>query len=154
MGVNIAHGMTGTPIYYVWKSMTQRCTNINNKAYPYYGGRGISVCVSWVESFSVFYEDMGLPPSGATLERVKVNLGYSKENCIWATRTEQARNRRKFKNNTSGRTGVHLCKIYNKWRTSITVDKKTINLGTFDIYSDAVAARETAELKYFGYIKD
>ncbi len=74
--------------------MRQRCKNINNYAYNRYGGRGITVCKRW-EVFDNFLYDMGFSPSeNHSLDRVNNDLGYSKENCRWATKKEQSNNRR------------------------------------------------------------
>lgn len=89
------HGMTNTSEYNIWKTMIQRCTNINNQSYPDYGSRGITVCDRWLNSFQAFYEDMGPRPSfDHSMERRENDKGYYKENCYWATRVQQANNRR------------------------------------------------------------
>jgi hypothetical protein len=80
--------------YKTWSGMITRCTNPNSDSYANYGGRGIGVCDEW-RSFENFLRDMGSRPSrNHSLDRIKNELGYSKGNCRWATKTEQARNRR------------------------------------------------------------
>lgn len=94
------------PIYVVWASMMSRCYNPAEPAYPNYGGRGIKVDPSW-HHFRNFAKDMGVRPSSDwTIERKNNALGYSKSNCVWATRSDQGINRRLFRNNTTGETGV------------------------------------------------
>jgi hypothetical protein len=90
---NRKHGMFNTPEYNIYLSMKKRCLNQNHKSFMHYGGRGINICQSWIDSFDNFINDMGLRPSNNhSLDRLDNNKGYSKENCRWSTRTEQARN--------------------------------------------------------------
>jgi hypothetical protein len=81
-----------SPEYIVWLSMRARCTNVNNKRYHRYGGRGISICKRW-ELYSNFLEDMGRRPSPKhSLERINNDRNYTPSNCKWATGKEQGRN--------------------------------------------------------------
>jgi len=84
------------PEYSAWRSMRQRCYNKSHYAYNDYGGRGITVCDSWNESFLNFKRDMGDRPSKKhTLDRYPNNDGnYEPGNCRWATMKEQCQNRR------------------------------------------------------------
>jgi hypothetical protein len=92
------HGMAKSKEYRIWDSMIRRCHSKSHHAYSNYGGRGISVCDKW-KSFEGFYEDMGNKPIGLTLERIDNSLGYNKDNCKWASMTDQSRNRRSTKLN-------------------------------------------------------
>lgn len=86
-------GGSRSKTYMVWDSMRSRCSNPEHASYDRYGGRGIKVCEQW-SKFENFLADMGEKPAGLSLDRIKNDEGYSKENCRWATKKEQNRNTR------------------------------------------------------------
>lgn len=90
---NTKHSMSNTSTYSSWQNMKSRCLNPKVHNYSNYGGRGITICNSWL-NFDTFYKDMGDKPKGFSLDRKDSTKGYYKENCRWASDIEQARNRR------------------------------------------------------------
>lgn len=90
------HGMSRTHIYQCFYRMLQRCYNPNHPKYSQYGGRGITVCDRWRNSFEAFYEDMGDIPPNTSLDRINCNGNYCPDNCRWANASEQMLNRRLY----------------------------------------------------------
>jgi hypothetical protein len=94
---NQTHGMSHLPEYYIYRSMLNRCFNKNVKNFYLYGGRGITVCRRWLgrNGFVNFLSDLSRRPSKKhSLDRRRVNSNYTPLNCRWATKKQQARNRR------------------------------------------------------------
>lgn len=143
---NTTHGLCAVPEYKVWRSMHDRCGNPNKAEYVNYGGRGIKVCDRW-QSFKNFYADMGSRPSSKhTIERINNDGNYEPGNCVWADRSTQCLNRRRFKNNKSGHTGVltYTDKTGNTlYRASAQRNGIKVFLGSFTSLDDALAARNS-----------
>lgn len=125
---NVTHGhtkgYTHTRTYVSWQDARKRCFRPQNKRYPYYGGRGITMCAEWAESFEAFLRDMGECPPGYTIERKDPNGNYEPLNCVWATKAEQARNKRTTKASmeiaseirrrySAGESGASLARQFN-----------------------------------------
>lgn len=148
---SITHGATGTETYKIWLGIKQRCYNEEAEAYSYYGERGIKMCDEWKESFEAFLSDMGERPSSEmSIDRIDVNGDYCKENCRWATQTEQMYNQRK-RNSITGYTGVVL--KAGKYYVYIKKNKKTHYLGCYSALVEAVRIRIEAEQMFYGWVK-
>ena len=102
------HGMSGNRQYSIWNDMRRRCRKEHNRAYKNYGLRGIDYPSKW-ETFDGFWEDMGDSyRDNLTLERIDVNKGYSKDNCCWVPKEEQAKNKRIYSNNSLGLPNMQI----------------------------------------------
>jgi len=116
------HGAVGTLEYQSWTGMKARCTNANNPSYLNYGGRGITICNRWLNSFENFLDDMGNCPLGHSIDRINNSKGYYKENCEWKTSQQQALNRR----NNDLQTYKNETKPLKKWCDELNINYKKI----------------------------
>jgi len=106
-----------------WKGIKKRCYNDKEKYYYLYGGKGITVCDRWLNSFENFFEDMGEKPSkNHSLDRINGNKGYFKENCRWATNFEQNRN----KSNNQFLTFEGITKCIQDWAKEYNMNYATL----------------------------
>lgn len=92
--LNFKHGKSFSKEYRTWVGMKSRCSNPKETVYRHYGGRGISVCDRWKNSFIAFIEDMGQCPDNHELERCDNNGNYDPENCIWVDHKTNCQNKR------------------------------------------------------------
>lgn len=130
--------------------MIERCYNKKGKDYEKYGARGIRMSDSWRASFDTFILDMGDRPTPQhSIDRIDNDGNYCKENCRWATKEEQSRNRKVFKNNRSGTMGMDYNSDNKKWRARIYVNGKRIHGGEFKSLKDAISKRKLLELEYW-----
>jgi hypothetical protein len=133
---NFIHGMTGTTEYTIWLHMKQRCLNPKAPDYHNYGGRGITICPRWQDSFEAFFADMGPRPSPQyTMERVRNMDGYSPDNCVWGTAVDQGRNRRT--NHMLTLHGDTLC--ITEWAHRTGIHKATLRSRKLRQWSDEEA---------------
>lgn len=93
------HGLSGTRIYRIWVEMNHRCYLASDTSYQKYGAKGITVCDEWKNDFQTFY-DWAIANGYSdelTIDQIDNDLGYSPNNCRWATYSQQNKNRKKFK---------------------------------------------------------
>jgi hypothetical protein len=146
---NRKHGMTGTPTHNVWKGIRQRVKPNNPKAHLYHD-KGITVCDRW-QVFLNFLEDMGEKPEGLTIDRINPDLGYSKENCRWATLSEQARNTGSSKGSSSRYKGVSRPAHTPSFIAQIYIDGKQKYLGSYKTEDEAALAYNKEAQQHAGF---
>jgi len=139
------HGMKGTKIYGTWTNIKSRCLNKNDASYHNYGGRGISICSRW-DDFQNFYDDMGDVPDGKSIDRIDNNGNYTPDNCRWATSQQQAENKRMYKANKLGITGVYYDEIVNRFTSVIHKYGKQDRVYYGNDFFEACCARKSAEI--------
>lgn len=116
-----------TKLKALWSGMKTRCSNRNRVDYMRYGGRGINVSKEWL-IFNNFWKDMqDTYKSGYTLERIDNNKGYSKENCYWATRKEQANNTRSI-DKARKYTFNNMTKTIRQWAELMGIKRTTLDM--------------------------
>lgn len=113
--LNKTHGWSGTPEYLAWKRVKRRVYNKNDKDYPVYSLLGMEDC--WKNNFLEFLAEMGeMPKDGQrwSVGRIDNTVGYMRGNVRWEIDSQQAKNKGKYKNNSTGETGVYWNRVISK----------------------------------------
>lgn len=125
IGPPIKHGESRekSPEYRAWSHVKNRCLNTNDPNYQRYGGRGISVCERWLQSFPNFLADMGRKPTPAhSIDRIDNDGNYEPGNCRWATKAQQSANTSRNRPITMGAE----TRLITEWETVTGIDHQTI----------------------------
>lgn len=120
---NTTHGQSKSGEYHSWFAMKQRCTNSKSAMYHLYGGRGISVCERWTDSFEDFLQDMGPKPTpNHSIERRENSGNYEPDNCHWATTKQQNNNQRSNVRITHGGKTLNIA----QWSSLLGIPRPTL----------------------------
>lgn len=155
------HGLWKHPLYPIWRAIKERTLNPNNPNYKHYGGRGVTICSGWKDSFSTFLKDVGeRPEPSLSIDRIDNDGNYSCGNCKecldngwpmnvqWSTKAQQSFNTRLHKTNKTGYRGV--CFQYGAFVASISVKDSPVYLGRYKTAEEAAVAYNIAALQYRG----
>lgn len=125
-----------------YRHMMARCFDTNHPQYHDWGGRGITVCSEWVESYlayCAYIDSLDKPsPLHNSIDRINNDGNYEPGNLKWSTKQEQNANKRVYANNKSGYRGVHYHAGHGKWVVSFRINGKVHNYGEYKEKSDAV----------------
>lgn len=137
-----------TPERTAWYNIKQRCYDKNTPAYRNYGARGITMSDKWINNFPAFLAEVGERPGPEySIDRINNDGNYEPGNVRWATRIEQARNRR-LPDSASHYPGVQP--KGKRWEATLYIKSEHIYLGRYDTLEQAIEVRQQAEIKYFG----
>ncbi|RKZ97153.1 MAG: hypothetical protein DRQ42_09900, partial [Gammaproteobacteria bacterium] len=129
----------------LWKDIKKRCYSKNNYSYKYYGGKGIEIYNEWKESFDSFVLYISsldnYKGKGMSLDRIDNNKSYEPGNLRWVSKSDQCINRKKFKNNTSGHTGISYINRDKVFVARVQYKGKSKRIGGFKKIEDAIVAR-------------
>lgn len=117
------HGKCKTREYKVWSRMLERCHTLTDASYNRYGGRGIKVCERWRNDFELFLADMGVCPTGFSIERKNNDGDYEPSNCLWIPRKHQSENR----SNTVWLTYSGRTQSLGKWARDLGMSKSVMH---------------------------
>ena len=140
------HGLSTSRIYRTYTDILTRCYGPNNKAYKYYGGRGILVCKEWYEDFMIFYQwaIANGYKDNLTIERIDVNGNYEPSNCKWIPRSEQTKNTRLTKPiSYNGKS-----QILPMWADELGINKRTLYARLFTYHWSKERAFTTSVRKH------
>jgi hypothetical protein len=137
------HGLSRTKIYNIYRGMRSRCYNKNEKAYKYYGGRGITICDEWLNDFMTFYNwAIHKYKKGLQIDRINNDGNYEPKNCRFTTSLVNVNNSRLIKaNNKTGFRGIIINKKAKTYLWVLVYNGKRYGWGSFKTIEEAVLAR-------------